>query len=93
VTALPKPRAELDVVVDLAIEDQPDRAVFISHRLMPGRREIYDGQPPMAESDAAIDIQTAIVRTAMQHGVAHRAQLRLVNGPSIKSKNTDDTAH
>ena len=40
------------VVVDLAVEDDPDRPVLVGHRLVAGGREVDDRQAAMAERDA-----------------------------------------
>ncbi len=57
--------AQLQVIVDLAIERHDG--------LMPGRREVDDGQTSMGETQAddRIDPQPLIVRAAMNDGVRH----------------------
>src|SRR6185312_2799554 len=40
--------ANVAVVIDFAVEDDPDRLIFIRQRLMPGG-EINDAQPAMTE--------------------------------------------
>jgi hypothetical protein len=42
------------VVVDLPVEDEPQRAVLIRHRLHRQRAEVDDRQPPEGEADPAI---------------------------------------
>ena len=44
--------AELAVVVDLAVVDDPVAVVGRAHRLVAGRREVQDGEAAMAERDA-----------------------------------------
>ena len=44
-------RAQLAIVVDLAVEDHPDRAVLVADRLM-AAGEIDDAQPAHAERRA-----------------------------------------
>jgi hypothetical protein len=41
---------QLDVVVDLSVEHDPDRAVFIRHRLG-ATLEVDDAQPPVTQDD------------------------------------------
>src|ERR1051326_5294429 len=43
-------RAQLMEVVNLAIEGDPDRLVFVAHGLMCGRREINDREPPVLQA-------------------------------------------
>ena len=66
-------RAQLGVVVDLAVEGDPDRAVLVGHRLVPGRRQVDDRQPPVAEHHAPVGRlpQAGVVGAAVGHGVAH----------------------
>ena len=45
---------DLGVVVYLTVEDHPDRAVFIRHRLISLLREIDDLQPPERETDSSV---------------------------------------
>ena len=45
-------RAQFLEIVDLAVEDDPDRAVLVRERLM-SLGQVNDAQPAMAESDAA----------------------------------------
>ena len=69
-------RPEFEIVVDLAIEGDPNRPVFIGHRLAAVRREIDDAQATVTEADISsrLDPHTAVVRTAMAHRVAHLNQ-------------------
>ena len=46
--------ADLRVIVDFAVEDDPDRSVFVRERLVPGG-EIHDAQPAMAEARMVVD--------------------------------------
>jgi hypothetical protein len=52
------------VVVDLAVEDDDHRAVFVEQRLLAGG-DVDDRQPPVAEADAGLDVQAALVRAAV----------------------------
>ena len=66
---------ELPVVVDLAVEDDPDRSVLVRHRLL-AVLEIDDAQPPHAEADALAEIDALVVGPAMHHRAAHGADCR-----------------
>ena len=49
-------RALLEVVVDLAVERDPDRPVLVRHRLMAGRAQVDDAEPAMREHDASVGL-------------------------------------
>jgi hypothetical protein len=53
------------VVVDLAVEDHDHRAVFVEQRLLAGG-DVDDGQAPVAEAQAGLDVQAAFVRAAVR---------------------------
>ena len=61
--------ADLGVVVDLAVEDELDRAVLVRHRLHRRVGEVDDRQPAEAEADAAVvvDPGAAAVGAAVDH--------------------------
>ena len=46
--------SQLAVVVDLAVEDELDRAVLVGHRLVRGGAEVDDAQPAEAEPGAPV---------------------------------------
>src|SRR6476660_3495767 len=62
--------AQLLKVVDLAVEHDPDGAVFVVNRLMAGG-EIDDAQAPHAECDTVVDPDALVVGAAMTDHVAH----------------------
>jgi hypothetical protein len=72
--------AKLGMVVDFAIVVEHQAAVGRDHGLVPGRRQIDDGQPAVGEADPGLRVgpDAGIVRTAMGNGVAHAAQHGLV---------------
>ena len=63
--------AESLVVVNLAVENNPDGAVFIGDRLM-ASGEVDDAQSPHTDRATAIDMETFVVGPAMDDLVAHR---------------------
>ena len=81
------------VVVDFAVEDDPERAIFIRERLVAGG-EIDNAEAAHADAEAAIDVKALVVRPAVSHDVAHLAQRGAV-GPGIASKfeNSCNAAH
>src|SRR5882672_833323 len=68
--------AQLDKVVDLAVKSNPERFVFVAHRLVTRRRQIDDAQAAMSQTDALRRKFThaTIIRTTMRLRVSHRAQ-------------------
>src|SRR5262249_4363692 len=70
---LDQPRSEFFVVVDLSVECDPDRTVFVWHRRVAGRREIYNRQTPVSKPGApvAAHICPRIVGTTVRHRVSH----------------------
>jgi hypothetical protein len=46
-----KVATQLLEIVDLAIEDQPNRTIFVAHRLVASGAEVDDGQADEAEID------------------------------------------
>src|SRR5580693_7825214 len=62
--------AEFPIVVDLAVENHPDRFVFIRHGLMTGA-EVDNAEAPHADSTAAFHAIAFIVGTAVPYLVAH----------------------
>ena len=64
---------ELDIVVDLAVEDDDHAAIFIRDRLPP-TGNIDDAQPAHAECELAIDIHALIIRPAMADYTQHASE-------------------
>ena len=62
--------AELAVVVDLSVEHDLDRAVFVADRLM-APREVDDAQPPHAKGCALSDKGPFVVGPTMTNHLAH----------------------
>ena len=59
---LPQFGAQLDIVVDLAVEDHPVAAVGGPHRLMATLRQVDDGQPLVAQSDIVVGVEALVIR-------------------------------
>jgi len=81
------------VVVDFAVEDDHDRAVFVEQRLLAGGN-VDDRQAPVAQANAGLDVQAAFVGAAVQLRVVHALQGGAVNGGAAAGvKNTGNAAH
>ena len=82
--------AQLAMVVDLAVENDPRRAVLVPHRLV-AAREIDDRQAPHGEADLAHDHLALVVGTAVGDRRVHPAE-RLALDP-VGVPFTADAAH
>ena len=93
-------RLQFAVVVDLAIECDPHRTVFIRERLM-SAREIDDREPPVPECRAARSasvvrrkVVAIVIRPAMAQYAGHSAQHGLGERFAfIRPTRSRDTAH
>ena len=84
---------ELLKVVDLAIENDDHRAVFVEQRLLPGR-DIDDRKPPMAQSQARLEMHIALVRPTMRQRLCHSTHHPFVDGAFAAGvKEASDSAH
>src|SRR5262249_8626345 len=70
VSALFQHRAQFAVVVGLTVEDDPDRFVFIRHRLA-APAQINYGQSPVTKTDRTVYQDAGVVRAAMNEGTSH----------------------
>ena len=87
-------RAQIEVVVDLAVERDPDGAVLVAHRLRAGRGEIDDGQAAMTEGDGAVDVHAGAVGSAVRNDLRHARDQIAVGGPGeIAVQEAADAAH
>jgi len=84
---------QLEVVVDLAVEHQGHRLVVIEDRLLAGG-DVDDGQAPVAEAHAGLDVQVALVRPAVMLGLVHPVQA-LALGETLTAgvEQAGDAAH
>src|SRR5215218_7939119 len=65
--------ADIKVVVDLAVVDEPERAVLVRHRLIGFVGEVDDLEPSKAKANAAVvgDPQALTVRPSMDERLPH----------------------
>jgi len=89
--------AELGVVVDLAVEDEPHGAVFVGKRLAAGLGQIDDGEPampkPHGRPGARAQVQAGPVGAPVGHDVRHAPQDRLVDPAAVCRDDSADPAH
>src|SRR5688572_9880579 len=84
--------AQLPVVVDLAVEDDPDRAVLVRDRLL-AAFEIDDAEAPHAERDAFADVDAFLIGAAVHDGPAHPADLLLEDRRAVPPHDTGNATH
>ena len=84
---------ELAVVVDLAVEDDPDPAVLARHRLVAGR-EVDDLEPAHREPRGPVHEEALVVGPAVGEPVVHAPQDGGVRAPvGAREDVPDDPAH
>ena len=84
--------AQVEVVVDLAVEDDRVAAILRGDRLM-AAGDVDDGEATHAEAEIAVDELAAVVRSAMDDAVALRDDRLARDGPSTPAVPPGDAAH
>ena len=74
-------RAKLDVVENLAVEDDPQRLVLVGDRLL-SAAQVNDAQPGAAQPHALIAVNAELVRPAVAN---HRQHLTYVGFPDRRT--------
>src|SRR5262249_1854494 len=69
---------EFREVVNLPIEDDPDRFFLVRHRLMPAG-QINDRKPAKSETQRSGDEIALVIRTAVSDGFGHGLDVRASN--------------
>src|SRR5262245_51826453 len=85
-------RSKSAKVVDLPIEDDPHGPVFVMDGLL-ARCQNDDAKPTHSEADAGRYVVAVVVGTAVNHGIAHRADFRFENRPFAEAHNACYAAH
>ena len=93
VGALEHAGLEREVVVDLAVDRQGDRAVLAEQRLLPGLR-VHNGKPLMRDRVRAHHLRAAPVRAAVAHLGGGRARLLAQGVLALRrAEDREDAAH
>ena len=93
VTELFQLLAQLEIVVDLAVENDPGAAIVIVNQLLT-TLQVDDREAAHRHSDRAVDVETILVRTAMpEDRVVHPRQQLLVNRVSVVSNDASNATH
>src|SRR5579862_977162 len=58
------------MVIDFAVENDPDCTSFIAEGLVSGC-QIHNAEPPHADPDRTIAVDSLVVRSTMDYGSAH----------------------
>src|SRR5262249_390443 len=87
--------AEVEEVVDLAVEDERHGAVVGGEGLVAGARQIEDRQPPVGEADAppVVEPRAAVVGTAVGDGGAGALEPGGIDRPAVEAEDAGDAAH
>jgi hypothetical protein len=82
------------VIINLAVEDDVQRAVLVNHRLMSGGN-VHDAQATMAQAHWTINEEAGVVRPAMPDDITHSFEHGRVNALSRPARQSYpvDTAH
>jgi hypothetical protein len=83
------------VVIEFAVVGDPARTILVRHGLGTSRGQIDYGKPAMAETEAAFEVKSFGVRSAMSQGSGHTHQKSPVDSPVWLSVvvDTGDTTH
>jgi hypothetical protein len=84
--------AELEVVVDFAVEDDLDAAVLVAEGLG-AAAEVDDAEAAVAEGDGAVTVVAEAVGAAVLEGVAHPGHEVRVGGTEIARYIARNAAH
>src|ERR1700730_6928913 len=84
--------AKLDVVENLAVEGNPQRAIRIRHGLTPAV-DIDDAEASMAQTSLSVGEDAGPVRTAVADLRDHTPQQVGLDPSSVSINNPSDSAH
>ena len=84
--------AQLGMVENLAVEDDPNVAALVAERLM-SQREIDNAEAAMAERYKFIAKETAVVGTAVADGAGHPLERFRCALSGLSGRKTRDSAH
>src|SRR5271156_6891398 len=93
-------RAQFLEIIDLAVEDEPDGAVFVGHRLTPRSRDVNNGESIVGDSHALRDhgrskaAELETIGAAMTNRLGHPLDRALEFGPiEALGRNSGESAH
>ncbi|EKD38667.1 MAG: hypothetical protein ACD_75C00651G0002 [uncultured bacterium] len=87
---------QFQVVIDFAIEDNPQCSVFIGHGLMSRLTKVENAQPPVAENDMGecegVFMDAIVIGTSVDHFLQHFLDRRS-SGGKLKGEIAGKAAH
>ncbi len=89
-TAGQQPLPQWLIVVDLAVQDDPERFVLVGNRL-PSPREVDDGEAAETEPEARLDVDRGIVGATVRDCPRHGLDVGSCYAPRVKDP--DKAAH
>src|SRR5262245_3039803 len=84
--------AQFDVIEDLTVECDPQRAVSIRHRLT-AACEINDAQSCMSECGLRLDVHAAVIRTTMREHRGHGRHTVRIESFRFSRHDASNAAH
>ena len=84
---------KISEIVNLAVECEPDRAVFIGHRLPARFGKIDDGEAPVSETRGTVKVGAGAVRPSMGQHVGHRRQRVETGRRPVEIEDAGNAAH
>src|SRR5215213_1162155 len=84
--------AQLEVVVDLAVEDDPRATIRVVNWLL-AALEVDDCEATHREAGRAVDVKAVLIGTAVTDGVVHPRQQLLVNWLTVVPNDPYDSTH
>jgi hypothetical protein len=85
-------RPQFTVVINLAVEDDPDRVILIRHGLM-AIPQVDNAKAPVRQANAAGTKEPGIVGPTMRRGICHELELVEMNGSGTVLKNACYPTH
>jgi len=84
---------QLDVIEDLAVVDDPQRAVLVRDRLL-ARGEIENAQTGITQANVLVAVDAELIRAAVAYHRQHLAQSQLLDGAlRCQVECSNDSAH
>ena len=83
---------QLSIVVDLPVQYDPDGAILVADWLIAGL-QVDHAQATHAERHAGANVGPARIRAAVDHGAAHRLQLRQFHAAVTQADDARNATH
>src|SRR5262245_46583580 len=84
--------AQLLVVINLAVEHNPDRSVLVADRLLTAP-EVDDAQPTHTQSDTGAEVNTLFIGPAVHQHLAHPADFVFEHRLAVKANDSSNATH